>query len=89
MNASGTYLTAGGLAFVGSFKQANGWPSNGYAVIAGTTALSFLASFADGTPAEKAVKWLGLLTLLAAALYYIPVLTGKTPKTKKKGKSHG
>lgn len=93
MNASGTYLAAGGLTFIGSFKEANGWPSNGYAVIAGTTALTFLASLTDGTPAGKAVKWLGILMLLTAAIRYIPVLTNNKTKahtTKiKKGKTHG
>jgi hypothetical protein len=93
MNASGTFLAAGGLAFVGSFKEADGWPSNGYAVIAGTTALTFLASLTDGTPMGKAVKWLGVLMLLGAAYRYIPALTNKTyaktTKIKKGAKSHG
>lgn len=93
MNASGTYLAAGGLAFVGSFKEAGGWPSNGYAVVAGTTALTFLASLTEDTAMGPAVKALGILMLLAALYRYIPGLTNqtkaKTSKTKKGVTHHG
>lgn len=84
--SSNIVLAAGTLAFIGSFKEAGGFPSNGYAVIAGTTALTFLASLTNETPIEPAVKALAVLMLLAAAFRYIP---GLTDTTKKKDKQHG
>jgi len=76
-------MTAGALAFVGSFKEAGGFPSNGYAIIAGTTALTFIASITSGSPIDPAVKWLAVLMVLGAAYRYIPGLT-KTTKVKDK-----
>lgn len=87
--SSNIVLAAGSLAFIGSFKEAGGFPSNGYAVIAGTTALTFLASLASKTPIDPAVKALAVLMLLGAAFRYIPGLTKTTPKKKKDKKTHG
>ncbi|HEY6020635.1 MAG TPA: hypothetical protein VIY48_12310 [Candidatus Paceibacterota bacterium] len=89
MQASNLVLTAGALAFVGSFKEAGGFPPNGYAVVGGTVALTFIASMTNGTSIEPAVKALAGLMILAAAMRYIPVLTNQTHKTKKKDKKHG
>lgn len=85
MNAEGLVLGAGGLTFVASFKEASGFPSNGYAVIAGTTVLAFLASTVKGSALEGPVKALAGLLLLSALLRYVPTLTA-TPKG---GKKHG
>jgi hypothetical protein len=86
MNSGSLVLLAGSLAFVGSFKQANGFPPNGYAVIGGTVALVFIFSLADKTSIEPIVKGLAGLMLLASVFVYVPGLA-KTAKTKtSKGK---
>jgi len=86
MNAEGLILGAGGLAFVGSFKEAGGFPSNGYAVVSGTAALAFLAATVKGGSIEGPVKALAGLMLLAAMLRYVPTLTNmKVKKVKKNG----
>lgn len=91
MNAQGLVLMAGGLAFVGSFKEADGFPSNGYAIIGGTTALAFIASLSSGSKLDPAIKMLGVLMVLGAAYRYIPGLSKTNAKTAKikKGKSDG
>lgn len=85
MNAEGLVLGAGGLAFVGSFKEAGGFPSNGYAVISATAVLAFLASTSKGSPIEGPVKALAGLMLLAAVLRYVPGLSNVKTKKGKKG----
>jgi hypothetical protein len=90
-NSQGLIMIAGGLAFVGSFKEAGGFPSNGYAVVGGTVALSFIASLTNNTALEPAVKALGVLMILGAAYRYIPGLSktnAKNPKIQK-GKTNG
>lgn len=90
MQATSLVLAAGSLAFVGSFKEAGGFPSNGYAVIAGTTALTFVVSMTNNTSIEPAVKALAGLMVLAAAFRYIPGLTNQSKHpTKKKEKKNG
>ena len=91
MSAStGLVMAAGGLAFVGSFKEAGGFPSNGYAIIAGTTALTFLASLSNNSALDPAVKSLAVLMVLAAAFRYIPGLTKAQPiKPKKEANKNG
>ena len=73
-SAEGFVLGAGALAFAGSFKEAGGFPSNGYAVIAGTAALTFLAATTKGSVIASPVRALAMLMLLAAAIRYIPGL---------------
>lgn len=73
-SAEGFVMGAGALAFAGSFKEAGGFPPNGYAVLAGTATLTFLASLAKGSAIASPVRGLALLMLLAAALRYIPVI---------------
>ncbi len=80
----GIILTAGALAFAGNFSEQDGFPSNGYAIIGGTVALTFLASLTNGTPITPAVKGFAWLVLLGSAYRYIPAFT-----TKKTGKSNG
>lgn len=86
MQASNIVMLAGGLAFVGSFKEAGGFPPNGYAVIGGTVALVFLTTLANGTAIDPAVKGLAGLMVLAAVYRYVP---GLTKKSKAKDKKHG
>jgi len=86
MQATSLVMAAGALAFVGSFKEADGFPPNGYAVIAGTTALVFVTSLTNNTSIEPAVRALAGLMVLAAAFRYIP---GLTKTTKKKVKNNG
>lgn len=86
MNSGSIVLLAGSLAFVGSFKQANGFPPNGYAVIGGTVALVFIFSLADKTAVEPVVKGLAGLMLLASIFVYVPGLTKTSHKSVKKGK---
>lgn len=86
--AGGLVLGAGGVAFLGSFKEAGGFPSNGYAIIAGTTALTFLASVTDKGPLSGPVKALAALMLLVAILRYVPGLR-KSTSLKMKGKRNG
>lgn len=76
-------LGAGMIAFAGSFKQAGGFPENGYAIVGGTAALAFLSSFTNGTSLQKPVTMLAVLTLLAAVYVYVPGLT-KPSKQKRK-----
>jgi hypothetical protein len=85
MNAEGIVLGAGGLAFVGSFKEAGGFPSNGYAVISGTAVLAFLAATVKGGALEGPVKALAGLMLLAALMRYVPTLTNTARKKKTNG----
>lgn len=90
MQATSLTIAAGSLAFAGSFKEAGGFPPNGYAIIAGTTALTFVVSLTNGSSIEPAVRAVCGLMLLAAAMRYIPGLS-KTVKhsTKKKDKKNG
>lgn len=81
----GIILTAGALAFAGSFAEADGFPPNGYSIIGGTVALSFITALAGSTPLSPAVKAFAWLVLIGSAYRYIPALT--TKKTGKK--SHG
>ena len=80
----GIILTAGALAFAGNFAEQDGFPSNGYAIIGGTVALTFLASLTNNTPITPAVKGFAWLVLLGSAYRYIPAFT-----TKKTGKGNG
>ena len=82
--AESLIMGAGGVAFLGSFKQADGFPSNGYAIIAGTTALVFLASTTRGSALEKPVHAAAALMLLVALIRYVPGLR----TTKKERKAH-
>lgn len=75
--SEGLILGAGGLAFAASFKEAGGFPPNGYAVIGGTVALTFIASFTSGSVLSGPVKALAALMLLGAAIRYIPNLSSK------------
>lgn len=85
-SAEGMVMASGALAFAGSFKEAGGFPSNGYSVIAGTAMLTFLASLTRNSPISQPVKALAVLMLLAAAIRYIPGLA-KTSNTR--GKRNG
>ena len=73
--SEGLILGAGALAFGASFKEAGGFPPNGYAVIGGTVALTFIASFTGGSVLAGPVKGLAALMLLGAAIRYIPNLS--------------
>lgn len=86
-SSTGLVMAAGSLAFVGSFKEAGGFPDNGYAIIAGTTALTFITSLTNGSAIEPAVKALAVLMVLGAAFRYIPGLSKTT--SKKKDKKNG
>jgi len=68
-------LGAGGLAFAGSFKESSGFPPNGYAIIAGTVVLTFLASFTSDGALDRPVKALAGLMLLVSAIKYVPGLS--------------
>lgn len=81
MNADRVVIGAGALAFAGSFKDANGFPPNGYKILAATITLAFLFAMTKGTAIEKPTKALALLTLLGAAYRYIPAFTPKKRKT--------
>lgn len=83
MDGKGYVMGAGSLALVGSFKEAGGFPSNGYAIIGATVALVFLVSLTGGTTIDRPVKALAGLMLLGAAYRYVPAFT--TSATKKKG----
>lgn len=83
--AESMVLGAGGIAFLGSFKEASGFPSNGYAVIAGTTALVFLAVTTRGTALEGPAKAMAGLMLLVALIRYVPGLRGQMKTKKGKG----
>lgn len=87
VQASSLIMVAGGIAFVGSFKDAGGFPSNGYAVIGGTTALVFITSLTNGSAIDPIVRGLAGLMVLAAVYAYVPGLTKKT--STKKDKTHG
>lgn len=82
-STTGVIMSSGALAFVGSFKEAGGFPENGYAIIGGTTALTFLGSTVQGTKVEGPVRMFAYLVLLTAALKYIPSITNI--KDKKNG----
>lgn len=84
--ADGLILVTGGVAFAGSFAEQGGFPSNGYAILGGTAALTFLASLTNGTPISPAVKGLAGLMLLGAVYRYVPALN---KATQRKRKSHG
>lgn len=84
--ADKVFLGAGMVAFAGSFKQAGGFPENGYAILGGTAALCFISSFTNGTPIQKPVTALAFLTLLASIYTFVP---GLTKNTTKKGKKNG
>lgn len=77
-------MASGALAFAGSFKEAGGFPDNGYAVIGATTALVFLASTVSGSRIDGPIRGLAYLTLLSASLRYIPTLANMPNKRKKK-----
>lgn len=83
--ADGLFIATGGVAFLGSFAEQGGFPSNGYAIIGGTAALTFLASLTNNSPISGPVKGLAALTLLGAVYRYVPALY----KTSQKGKTHG
>ena len=77
-------LGAGMIAFAGSFKQAGGFPENGYAIVGGTAALAFITSFTNGTILQKPAVWLSVLLLMSAIYVYVPGLA-KNKKGKKNG----
>lgn len=68
----GMILLAGGLAFVGNFKEQGGFPSNGYAIVGGTFVLAFIFALAKSTPLDPAVKALAALILLVSVYTYVP-----------------
>jgi hypothetical protein len=78
----GVVILAGGTAFVGAWKEENGFPEKGYVMISATIALVFLASFSKDSAFEGPVKALAGLMLLAAIYRYVPGLI-------KKGKTNG
>ena len=69
-------MGAGALSFAGNMKLAGGFPDNGYNIVGGTIALVFMASFTKNTVIARPVKAFAGLVLLAAAMYYVPVLFG-------------
>ena len=83
-SADGMVIGAGAIAFAGSFKEASGFPSNGYSIVGATAALAVIFSLARNSPLEPAVKALAALSLLAAIYRYVPAFTPT-----KKGKSNG
>jgi len=87
--ADGLVLLTGGVAFAGSFAEEGGFPSNGYAILGSTAALTFLASLSNGTPISPAVKGLAGLMLLGAVYRYVPAFTKTKSSRKRKVKSHG
>lgn len=76
-SAGGLLIGAGAVSFAGNFKEAGGFPDNGYGIIAATVALTFLASTVENTAVNKPAKALAALMLLAACYRYIPALTKK------------
>lgn len=80
MNSKGMVAASGGLALAGSFKEAKGFPPNGYAIVAGTAVLMFIVSFTDGSAIEKPVKAACSLMLIVAAIRYIPGLANTKHK---------
>ena len=73
----GMALAAGGIAFAGNFAESDGFPANGYAIIGGTIALSFIAALASTTPLKPAVRAFTGLVLLVAIFRYVPALNDK------------
>jgi hypothetical protein len=86
VNADGMLIGAGTLSFAGNMKLSGGFPENGYNIVGGTVALVFIASFTKDGYLAKPMKAFAFVCLLAAAMYYVPVLlpTGETKSTKKK-----
>lgn len=87
MNPEGKTMLAGGIAFAGSVKEAGGFPSNGYRILAATFTLTVIYSLGSRSKIEPIISGLATLTLLASVMYYIPKLVGmsKTKKGKKNG----
>lgn len=85
--ADKVFIGAGMIAFAGSFKDAGGFPENGYAIVGGTAALAFLSSFTNGTSLQKPITMLAVLTLLASIYVYVPGIAKQ--QTRKKVKKHG
>lgn len=85
MNSEGKTLLAGTIAFIGSFKEAGGFPSNAPRIIAATLVLTIIYSLGSKSKIEPIISGLATLTLLASVLYYIPVIAGKKRKVKKNG----
>lgn len=81
MNSKGMVMASGGLAFAGSFKEAKGFPPNGYPIIGGTVALMFIVSLTDGTVIDKPVKAATGLLLLVTCIRYIPGLASVKGKS--------
>ncbi len=81
-NAQGLVTAAGGIAFVGSFKEAGGIPSNGLAIAGGTFGLILVFAAVQATPLAPATKALAALMLLGSVYRYVPGLFN----TKRKGK---
>lgn len=84
-SADGMVLLAGGLAFTGSFIKSGGFPENGYAIVGGTVALSFIVALASQSPLKPAVRAFAILILLVSAMRYIPALSKSDKKRKNNG----
>ncbi len=83
MTADGIVLGAGAVAFTGSFKDAGGFPGNGFSIIGATLLLAFLFSLTKEGPLAGPTKALAGLMLLAAVYRYTPGLFNR------KAKAHG
>lgn len=74
MNADSLMLGAGSIALAGSFKEAKGFPPNGWAIVGGTVALAFLFALAKSGPLAGPTRGLAGLMLLVAIYRYTPGL---------------
>lgn len=87
MNSSGGFfLAAGTVTLAANAKKAGGFPSNGWLTIFGTFGLLFLASVTDGTAIARPVKWIGIITLIAALSAYAPKLFTNSKPTRGAGR---
>lgn len=85
MKAQGLFMVAGGTALAGNAKKAGGFPDNGYATVAATVALVFLASLLSGSRYEPPFRGLAALSVIVALFYYAPILS----PSEKKGSHRG
>ena len=74
---SGLVMVAGTIAFLGSMKEAGGFPPNGARIVFATMVLTVVVSVFDNGALTQPVKWLGVLMVLAALIRYVPKFSKK------------
>lgn len=79
-------ITAGSIAFAANFRDAKGFPDNGYETIAATITLAVIMATVKNSSIAPAANAFAGLALLVAIFYYVP---GFTKNRSKKGKRNG